>query len=96
MVLSSLRPNADEVSKVIFSPVSDLCQKRHQAFTQFRAGYTLPVYSGQDNNENYRIWGLTAVITHWTLSVLVPEFYELKLPFIKNIYHDMVKRKTRV
>lgn len=87
LILSSLKPNPEEVSSIIICTVAELCQEKNQAFTQFRAGYTLPVYFGQqtDDNRHPKIWGLTAIITHLTLNALIPDVYKLKLPFVKKI-----------
>ncbi|KAI9559372.1 hypothetical protein GHT06_016161 [Daphnia sinensis] len=87
LILSSLKPNPEEVSSIVVCTVAELCQEKNQGFTQFRAGYTLPVYFGQqtDDNRHPKIWGLTAIITHLTLNALIPDMYKLKLPFVKRI-----------
>ncbi|XP_057369419.1 mitochondrial coenzyme A diphosphatase NUDT8-like [Daphnia carinata] len=87
LILSSLKPNPEEVSNTVICTVAELCEEKNQAFTQFMAGYTLPVYFGQQTNDNChpKIWGLTAIITHLTLSALIPDVYKLKLPFVKRI-----------
>ena len=93
-MLSNLKPNKEEVSQVIVCTIAELCQTRNQAFTQFRSGYTLPIYFAQQNDyklEKLRIWGLTAIITHITLHALVPEMYKLKLPFVKKIVRSSKK-----
>ena len=74
-----MRLNPEEVSKVYFIPVLDLCQSRNQGFTQFRPGYILPLYFGREADVKPKIWGLTAIITHQVLTAMAPNLYSLKL-----------------
>ncbi|KAH9504371.1 nudix (nucleoside diphosphate linked moiety X)-type motif 8 [Bulinus truncatus] len=69
--------NSDEVQEAFSVPLRHLCDRKYFAVTHFRdgPGYTLPVYSGAA----HRIWGLTAVIVHQTLSILAPDLYRCKI-----------------
>ncbi|GLG94100.1 Solute carrier family 40 protein [Gryllus bimaculatus] len=49
-------------------------------YTQFRGSFALPVFTGGE----YRIWGLTAIITHTVLKALVPAVYTHHLPKVKH------------
>ncbi|XP_007943128.1 nucleoside diphosphate-linked moiety X motif 8 [Orycteropus afer afer] len=72
----SLRPNLDEVDEVFTLPVAHLLQARNQGYTHFcqrgHYRYTLPVFL----HGPHRIWGLTAIITEFTLQVLAPGTYQ--------------------
>lgn len=92
--MNKLKPNLQEVSQIIVCTLPELCNVNNQAFTQFGSGYTLPVYFGQPDtlHNKPRIWGLTAIITHLTLSALVPEMYKLKLQFISKVGQAKTKQ----
>ncbi|XP_073665356.1 mitochondrial coenzyme A diphosphatase NUDT8 isoform X2 [Tursiops truncatus] len=72
----SLRPNPDEVDEVFALPLAHLLQEQNQGYTHFCHGghfrYTLPVFL----HGPHRIWGLTAVITEFTLQLLAPGVYQ--------------------
>ncbi|XP_007126988.1 mitochondrial coenzyme A diphosphatase NUDT8 [Physeter macrocephalus] len=74
--LQSLRPNPDEVDEVFALPLEHLLQEQNQGYTHFCHGghfrYTLPVFL----HGPHRIWGLTAVITAFTLQLLAPGIYQ--------------------
>ncbi|XP_052825049.1 mitochondrial coenzyme A diphosphatase NUDT8 isoform X2 [Octopus bimaculoides] len=80
--LNSLHINPNEVEKVFFTTIKDLCNPDNQRMTQSRAGngYTLPVYLSSS-----RIWGLTAVIVHQFLTVLAPHLYNFKIKHQRSI-----------
>lgn len=78
---SKLKINPDEVEEAFVVPLSILCEPSLCRFTQFRDSYTLPTYLGS----KYRIWGLTAAITHMAMSAMLPEVYKHKLVFLKPI-----------
>ncbi|XP_047992822.1 mitochondrial coenzyme A diphosphatase NUDT8 [Leguminivora glycinivorella] len=59
--------NEDEVAEIFTLPLETLCDKKHQFYTQFSNGYILPVYKV----DHYRIWGVTAFLTHMFLSSLL-------------------------
>ncbi|CAG4982333.1 unnamed protein product [Colias eurytheme] len=72
--ISNLNPedlliNEKEVSEVFAVPIHVLCDPKNQYYTQFKNGYILPVFLA----ENYKIWGITAYITHVFLSCLLPK-----------------------
>ncbi|TKC36666.1 hypothetical protein EI555_010784, partial [Monodon monoceros] len=71
----SLRPNPDEVDEVFALPLAHLLQEQNQGYTHFCHGghfrYTLPVFL----HGPHRIWGLTAIITEFTLQLLAPGVY---------------------
>ncbi|KAI5637776.1 NUDIX domain-containing protein [Phthorimaea operculella] len=60
--------NVMEVSEVFAVPLEVLCNPKNQFYTQFREGYVLPVFLAED----YKIWGITAYITHMLLDSLLP------------------------
>ncbi|XP_066601714.1 mitochondrial coenzyme A diphosphatase NUDT8 isoform X2 [Prorops nasuta] len=79
--LDTIKINPYEVEQVFVLPLPSLCDPSTFRFTQFRTGYTLPVYLSGD----YRIWGLTAVITHMILTAMIPDFYKNKISYMKPI-----------
>ncbi|XP_053418507.1 mitochondrial coenzyme A diphosphatase NUDT8 isoform X2 [Nycticebus coucang] len=74
--LQSLRPNPEEVDEVFVLPLAHLLQTQNQGYTHFCRGghfsYTLPVFL----HGPHRVWGLTAVITEFTLQLLAPSTYQ--------------------
>jgi len=59
--------------------LSTLADESNVTYTRFRGDfvdYTTPVFLRQ----SYKIWGLTAVILHEVLRVIIPEVYNVKLP----------------
>ena len=66
-----------QVEEVFTCPIRDLCDRSRAGSTQFRTGpgYTLPVYLGAP----YRIWGLTAIVLHQTLTLIAPGLYTHKI-----------------
>ncbi|XP_021540811.1 nucleoside diphosphate-linked moiety X motif 8 isoform X2 [Neomonachus schauinslandi] len=75
----SLRPNPEEVDEVFALPLSHLLQAQNQGYTHFclhgHFSYTLPVFL----HGPHRVWGLTAVITEFTLQLLAPGAYQPRL-----------------
>ncbi|XP_036716970.1 mitochondrial coenzyme A diphosphatase NUDT8 isoform X3 [Balaenoptera ricei] len=71
-----LRPVHDQVDEVFALPLAHLLQEQNQGYTHFCHGghfrYTLPVFL----HGPHRIWGLTAVITEFTLQLLAPGIYQ--------------------
>lgn len=72
----SLRPNPEEVDEVFALPLAHLLQAQNQGYTHFCQGghfrYTLPVFL----HGPHRVWGLTAIITEFTLQLLAPGTYQ--------------------
>ena len=63
----------------IFSvTIESLCKAENLKYTRFRSpktgSYTLPVFLGG----RYRIWGLTAIMLHLTLSYVAPGLYTFR------------------
>lgn len=80
---SQLKINEDEVERVFTVSVNELClNKKH---TQFRTGYSLPVFTSGSE----RIWGITAIITNLFLHSLLPrglyKSHTLFVPHYKSI-----------
>ncbi|EPQ11222.1 Class E basic helix-loop-helix protein 41 [Myotis brandtii] len=75
----SLQPNPEEVEEVFALPLAHLLQAQNQGYTHFCKGghfrYTMPVFL----HGPHRFWGLTAIITEFTLQVLVPGAYQPRL-----------------
>ncbi|KAK0084906.1 hypothetical protein PV326_006107 [Microctonus aethiopoides] len=76
-----LKVNPQEVEEAFVVSLKNLCDPKQCSFTQFRNNYTLPTYLGG----KYRIWGLTALITHIIMKALVPNVYRHELPFLQPI-----------
>ncbi|XP_045873214.1 mitochondrial coenzyme A diphosphatase NUDT8 [Meles meles] len=76
----SLRPNPEEVDEVFALPLAHLLQAQNQGYTHFcrrgRFSYTLPVFL----HGPHRVWGLTAIITEFTLQLLAPGAYQPPWP----------------
>lgn len=72
---SVLKFNKNEVSLVFTRSIAQLCHPDLQATTQYRTGYTLPIYLGKPQ----RIWGLTALTTYQFLSLFAPEHHKFRL-----------------
>lgn len=68
-----------QVDEVFELSLAHLLQTQNQGYTHFCQGghfsYTLPVFL----HGPHRIWGLTAVITEFTLKLLAPSFYQPSL-----------------
>ncbi|XP_048663563.1 mitochondrial coenzyme A diphosphatase NUDT8 [Marmota marmota marmota] len=77
--LQSLKPNPEEVDEVFVLPLAHLLQTQNQGYTHFcqdgHFRYTLPVFL----HGPHRIWGLTAVVTDFTLQLLAPGAYQPRL-----------------
>lgn len=69
-----------QVEEVFTCRIQDLCDNDNIRTTQFRTGpgYTLPVYLGG----KHRIWGLTGIFVHQTLTLLAPGLYTFKIQHV--------------
>ncbi|XP_063386630.1 mitochondrial coenzyme A diphosphatase NUDT8 [Cydia fagiglandana] len=75
--------NREEVAEIFTLPIESLCKKQNQLYTQFNNGFILPVFTV----DHYRIWGVTAVLTHMFLSSL----------FTKDVYkNEWMKQKVEL
>ncbi|KAK9506700.1 hypothetical protein O3M35_008587 [Rhynocoris fuscipes] len=82
--VKKLKPNPNEVDVVFSIPLKHFCDPINCRSTQFRyqnQTYVLPVYI----NAQYRVWGITALITHILLVSLLPKHYKHKLHLIKPV-----------
>lgn len=80
--LEGLILNRKEVESVFTVPLRLLIEPGNCKSTQFRNGYVLPVFIGGE----HRIWGMTAIITHFVLNALLPTgTYVHKLHHIKPL-----------
>ncbi|XP_028168232.1 nucleoside diphosphate-linked moiety X motif 8-like [Ostrinia furnacalis] len=86
--LQELKPtdlmiNINEVAEAFTVPIAHLCDPKNQFYTQFSNGYILPVFIAED----YKIWGITAYITHAFLTCALS----------KNVYHnEWLKKKIDI
>lgn len=80
--VKKLNISKQEVKDVFTLPVVDFCKPENCKHTQFRDGFSSPVYI----INNHRVWGVTAFITHAFLSSFIPNFYHFKIPYIKPLY----------
>lgn len=88
-----LKVNSDEVERVFTVSLRELCQQKKH--TQFRApdsressrfamkaSYSLPVF----NVTEERIWGYTAMMTHFFLKSLLPaKSYNSQIPYVSKL-----------
>lgn len=75
--------NTNEVAEVFTITLETLCDPKNQFHTQFKNGFILPVFAV----EEYRIWGVTAFLTHAVLSSLLP----------REVYkNDWLKKKISI
>ncbi|XP_062503522.1 mitochondrial coenzyme A diphosphatase NUDT8-like [Corticium candelabrum] len=66
VTLDELKTNRDEVESVFAVSLLRLSDPLLRVTTKFRQGYEMPVFLGGQ----YRVWGLTAIITDYLLHVL--------------------------
>jgi len=79
--LEGLILNRKEVESVFTMPLEHLIEPDNCKYTQFRNSYVLPVFIGGE----HRVWGITAIITHFVLDALLPTgTYVHKLHYIKS------------
>lgn len=75
--------NPAEVEDVFSIPLTTLCKPENCKYTQFKTrGFSTPVFLGGPK----KIWGLTAVITHFLLRSLMPNgCYDHPILYSKSI-----------
>lgn len=66
--VSELKLNYDEVEEVISIPLKSLILPSATRHTQYRSGYSGPVFVV----DHYRIWGITGYLTYMFLRCLLP------------------------
>ncbi|XP_034650553.1 nucleoside diphosphate-linked moiety X motif 8 [Drosophila subobscura] len=66
--ISELRLNWEEVEEAFSIPLNALMAPKAARHTQFRSGYSGPVFVV----DQYRIWGITGYLTHVFLHCLLP------------------------
>lgn len=66
--VDALNINRSEVGDVFAVTLEDLCNPKKNSYTQFRDGYSAPLFLGAPK----KIWGLTALITNVFLKALLP------------------------
>ncbi|KAL0821990.1 hypothetical protein ABMA28_005376 [Loxostege sticticalis] len=71
--------NVNEVAEAFAVPVAHLCDPKNQFYTQFSNGHISPVFVADD----FKIWGITAYITHAFLTCALS----------KNVYQNEWLRK---
>lgn len=79
MQIGNLKVNKNEVSELYAVSIESLCNPSNQYYTQFSNGFILPVFVV----EQFKIWGITAYITHVFLNCALP----------KEIYKNEWKKK---
>lgn len=76
-----LKISRAEVDDVFAPALASLADTNNVAYTRFRGDnvdYLTPVFLGQ----SYKIWGLTAVILHQVLRVVIPEAYNVRFSLL--------------
>ncbi|CAH1775148.1 unnamed protein product, partial [Owenia fusiformis] len=76
--VNQLRHNEDEVEEVFTRTIKSLSDPANQLTIKYPKGFSLPEYLGGP----HRIWGLTAIVLHQTLSLIAPGIYSnsFKIP----------------
>ncbi|PSN34502.1 hypothetical protein C0J52_13402 [Blattella germanica] len=80
--LEDLSLNEKEVESVFTVPLRHFTDPTNCRYTQFRNGYVLPTFIGGE----HRIWGMTAIVTHFVLNALLPPgAYTHKLHYVRPL-----------
>uniref|UniRef100_T1J0J8 Nudix hydrolase domain-containing protein n=1 Tax=Strigamia maritima TaxID=126957 RepID=T1J0J8_STRMM len=74
---------SQEVEVVFVRSLRSLCDRRNFGTDLFCKRFCIPVFNGE-----FKIWGLTAMILHRFLGVLLPGVYENRVPFMKPLFGD--------
>lgn len=82
-----LKPNPQEVESVFTLSFSHLLQEKNQGYTHFcdkgRYSHTLPNFL----HGPHRVWGLTAIITDFTLELMAPGMYRRRFYSPMDVPH---------
>ncbi|XP_058063598.1 mitochondrial coenzyme A diphosphatase NUDT8 [Anopheles bellator] len=84
-----LKPSAGEVAKVFTVPIETYSQTQNRQHTQFRSGYSSPVFL----NGPETVWGITAIVTHLFLTALLPDDYDNRLPFLRQYNNQRLEKR---
>lgn len=83
--------NREEVEAVHLIPLHDLCRVENWRYTRWKrpgtnACIALPVYRDSLLNDNQapRLWGITAVITHFVMSAILPDQYKFQYEILAH------------
>lgn len=80
--LSLIDASEEEVDHVFALSLDSLCRPENFGSTQFRSpSFSAPVFL----NGPHRVWGLSAIFTHFLLVSLLPEQYKSQVQYIKPI-----------
>lgn len=79
--INELKLNKAEVESAFTIPMADLASPDNFRYTQFRDGYSGPVFV----IGNKRVWGITGLITNYFLKCLIPEEESKRKLVIKYI-----------
>lgn len=82
--VSELKINLDEVEEVFCIPINSLISPTATRHTQFRTGYSVPVFVV----DQLRIWGITGYLTYFFLrsllsSTMLPETLKTNMKYIR-------------
>lgn len=93
--------NRDEVQAVHLIPLKDLCDTNNWRYTRWKRPGTsmsiaLPVYRDNLLNDNGipRMWGITAVITHFVLSAILPQEYKFHFDILAPLVQSDVPEEA--
>ena len=91
LCVENLKLNEKEVESVFYVPLRHFTNPTNCRFTQFRNGYILPTFIGTE----HRIWGMTAMVTHFVLNALMPAgSYRHKLHYVQPIKFPRNRKET--
>lgn len=83
---TKMNVNPEEVDHAFTVTLEHLCDSRNWADLK-RMNITLPVYKNlniHNDSKSVDLWGLTAIITHLTLSALLPRVYKRRVSFLES------------
>ena len=82
-----LTRNKSEVESIFNVNIENLV--KYKAHTQFKGGYSTPVFYGGKE----RIWGMTATITHLFLNSFFRDQYDFRIPYTKQYKNHVPNQK---